>query len=98
MGDGEGITQSVDVRFDIIWRRAAGGDTVLATTTHTFTPPQPANQFAAVMFETDLTGIAADAAAGDLLILRFATVGGATYTPNGDSTLAGARDPNLILP
>ena len=101
VGDGEGITQSVDVRFDIIWRPANGGDTVLASATHTFAPPSPPNQFGAVMFETDLAGIAAPAAAGDYLILRFTTVGGApgaSYTPNGDGAFAGARDPNLTLP
>jgi len=98
VGDGEGISQSVDVRFDIIWRRAGGGDTVVATVTHTFAPAPPSNQFGAVMFETDLTGVAAPAVACDLLLLRFTTVGGGSYTPNGDGSFAGARDPSLTLP
>ena len=50
------------------------------------------------MFETDLVGMAAPAVAGDLLVLRFTTVGGGSYTPNGDGAFAGARDPNLTLP
>ena len=63
---------------------------------HTFAPGT--NSFASVMFETDLTGMAVPAVAGDLLVLRFTTTGGASYTPNGDGSFAGARDPNLSLP
>jgi len=87
----------VNVRFDIVWRQGST-DTVLATVTHPFTPPPPPNQYNAVAFETDLVGIAAPASPGDLLILRFSTIGGASYIPNGDGSLAGARDPNLTLP
>jgi len=95
VGDGENINLTVDVRFDIVWRTAAGVSTTLASTTHTFPPGR------GVAFETDLEGIAAPASAGDFLILRFTNVGGATdstYTPNGDGALVGARIPNLTLP
>ena len=96
MGDGENISQSVGVRFDIIWRRSApGSDVVLASVTHTFPPG------GGVQFDTDVEGIAAAAAPGDLLVLRFSTVSGASganYTPNGDGALVGARVPSLTLP
>ena len=96
VGDGEDISSTVAVRFDIIWRAQGGGDTVLASTMHTFGPPiVPGN---ASPFATDLTGIAAPAARGDRLVLRFSTVSGATYTPNGDGTAVHGTDPNLTLP
>jgi len=82
------------VRFDILWRGAAG-NAVLATVTHTFEPGR------GVPFETDLQGTAAAAQPGDALVLVFSTVGGdagATYTPNGDGALVGARIPSLTLP
>nr|ACX33966.1 hypothetical protein [uncultured bacterium RM35] len=101
VGDGELITQQVEVRFDIVWRTAAGVSTTLASVTHLFDPAPPGNPFNGVPFETDVTGIAAPASPGDKLILRFNTIGGApggSYTPNGDGMLAGARVPNLTLP
>ena len=95
VGDGEGISATVEVRFDIVWRTASG-DTVVASTMHTFGPPIVA--FNASPFATDLTGIAAPAAPGDKLVLRFTTISGATYTPNGDGTAVNGTDPNLTLP
>ena len=95
VGDGENISRPVDVEFDIVWHPAAGGETVLATVMHSF------GAGAGVAFETDVQGSAAAAVAGDQLILRFKTVGpgpGASYTPNGDGALVGARVPNLTLP
>jgi hypothetical protein len=83
------------VRFDIVWRTAGGVETVVASTTHTFAAGR------GVQFDTDLAGIAAPATPGDKLILRFTTVGGgalASYTPNGDGALVGARVPSLTLP
>jgi hypothetical protein len=92
----------VDVRFDVIWRDAARRDVVLATAMHTFNErPAGANQTDAIAFETDMTGIAADARPGDLLILKFSVVSGdpaGNYTPNGDGPLAKGRYPNLTLP
>jgi len=96
VGDGEDIGATVAVRFDIIWRAQGGGDTVVASAMHTFGPPIVANN--ASPFATDLTGIAVPAAPGDKLILRFSTVSGATYTPNGDGTAVHGADPNLTLP
>jgi hypothetical protein len=92
--DGEGISSTVTMQFDIIWRH--GTDTVLATTTHTF--PPGSGGFSVSTFTTNLTGTAAAAQAGDQLVLRFTWMSGGTYIPNGDGTMAGGRDPNLTLP
>ncbi len=86
------------MRFDIIWR-VVSGDTVLATVTYTFDPVAAGSS--TVLFDADLPAPAVPAAPGDLLVLRFSTVGGAAdtyYAPNGDGSLAGGRDPNLTLP
>lgn len=96
VGDGEDITATVAVRFDIIWRVHGGGETVIATTMHTFGPPIVKNN--ASPFATDLTGTAAPAAPGDELVLRFTTVSGDTYTPNGDGAQVHGTVPNLTLP
>lgn len=97
VGDGEGITTHVNVRFDIIWRSGATSTTV-ASVTHTFDPTAGGT----VPFATDLAGAAVGPlSAGDQLILRFTTTGGdagASYTPNGDGALVGGAVPNLTLP
>jgi hypothetical protein len=92
----------VDVRFDVIWRRPSAADTVLASAMHTFTerPAGPTHDDA-IAFETDLTGVAANARAGDELVLKFTVTGGdrdGNYTPNGDGPFAKGRYPNLTLP
>ena len=86
------------VRFDIEWRPAAGGKTVIATATHAFQPLAAPHQFDAVPFETDVTGIFVPAAPGDKLVLVFMTIGGFHYTPNGDGALVNGQIPNLTLP
>jgi hypothetical protein len=102
VGDGYLIARTVDVQFDVIWRSGAGRDVVLATARHTFTerPAGPGHDDA-IPFETDLTGLAAPASAGDKLVLRFSVTGGdpaGNYTPNGDGPQAHGRYPSLTLP
>jgi hypothetical protein len=102
VGDGYLIRNTVNVRFEVIWRDSAQRDTVLASAMNTFRqrPPGP-NQSDAVAYETDMDGIAADARAGDRLVLKFSVVSGddgGNYTPNGDGPLVGGRYPNLTLP
>jgi hypothetical protein len=96
------MTKAVTVRFDILWRRGGGGDVVLATTTHAFEPhPAGPNQFDAILFETDLAGIAGPASPGDSLVLAFTTLSGDTgayYIPNGDGAFVNGRIVNLTLP
>jgi hypothetical protein len=75
---------------------------VLATATHTFMerPAGPTHDDA-IAFETDMTGIAADARPGDLLVLKFSVTSGdpmGNFTPNGDGPTANGRYPNLTLP
>ena len=53
-------------------------------------------------FETNLTGVAAPAQAGDLLVWRFsasnAAPGSFAVIPNGDGPNSSGRIPNLTLP
>jgi hypothetical protein len=102
VGDGYLIARTVDVQFDVIWRNGAGRDLVLATARHTFNelPPGPGHDDA-IPFETDMTGLAAAARAGEKLVLKFSVTGGdlaGNYTPNGDGPQAKGRFPNLTLP
>jgi hypothetical protein len=101
VGDGYLISKKVEVRFDVIWR-APRSETVVATTTHTFEErPAGAAHFDAIAFETDMNGVAADARAGDQLVLKFSVISGdadGNYTPNGDGPAANGRYPNLTLP
>lgn len=87
------------MQFDIIWKDALDVETVLATATNTFVPNKDTSD--AVPYEEEIEGIAADPAAGDLLILRFTTVSGelgAYYIPNGDGALVSGSVPNITLP
>lgn len=101
VGDGEQMTKQATVRFDILWRSAAG-DVVLATATNVFVPhPVGPGQFDAIRYEADLTGAAAPAAPGDKLVLKFTTTAaesGGYYIPNGDGALVNGRTVNLTLP
>jgi hypothetical protein len=92
----------VNVRYEIIWRDSGARETVLASTMHTFVGrPAGPTQYDAHAFEADLTGVAAPARPGDLLILRFSVPSGdpdANYTPNGDGPAAKGRYPSITLP
>jgi hypothetical protein len=96
------MTRRATVRFDILWRAAGAADVVLLTATHTFEPHPPGpGQFDAIRYEADLEGLAAPAAPGDLLVLRFTTVSadpGGYYIPNGDGALVNGQTVNLTLP
>jgi hypothetical protein len=100
---GDGIVfSSVDVEYDVLWRHA-GSDSPLVTFRHHFDPLSGAQQFDASPFEADGAGAAAAARAGDLLVLRFSTVGadggaGTVFIPNGDGAKANGRIPSLTLP
>ena len=99
VGDGI-ISETVDVTFEVIWRTAAGADTVLATFEHRF-EPLPNSSFDATPYEADATGIAAAAVSGDRLILRITgrnSTENMAYVPNGDGFLTDGRIPNLTLP
>ena len=76
------IIEDVDVRFELIWR-ATSGDDVLATWDHHFTAVP--GDFRAQPFEATADVEPVGAAAGDRLVFRYASTGGATvamaYTP-----------------
>lgn len=98
------ILQSADVRFEIIWRTTAGdagaSDHVLATFNHHF-DARPAGNFDAVTYEADATGVAAQAQAGDQLVLRIEVMNapqGQAYIPNGDGARTNGRIPSIALP
>jgi hypothetical protein len=102
---GSGVT-NVTVLFEVRWRRAGAaddrGDVVLVSVTHTFVrDPNPDRAFRAVPFETTAPGLAAPAAPGDLLVLRFTALrgdSGAVFVPNGDGVTTFGRIPRLNLP
>jgi|KBSSwiStaDraftv2_1062776.scaffolds.fasta_scaffold176523_3 hypothetical protein len=72
---------------------------VIASVTHTFPPASTSgNPYASVAFESFVDGLAAPASPGDEIILKFSTISGSSYIPNGDGAIAGARVPNLTLP
>lgn len=100
VGDGV-VIEPVDVRFDVIWRPAGGGgDVTLATWQHHFEPDATALSNA-VPYEADATGLPADAADGDQLVLRFSATGATrqmAYIPNGDGVNTHGRDPSITLP
>jgi len=93
------ITGSIDVTFDLIWRRGAT-DMELATWSAHY-DPLGGGDFDAQPFEYDEDAMAIDWQKGDQLVFRYtganATVNEA-YIPNGDEGNSHGRDPNITLP
>ena len=93
------ITTSVDVTFDLIWRRASG-DTELAHWAEHY-EPLPNNDYSAQPFEYDESCAAITFQAGDQLVFRYTGANGASmesYIPDGDGQFANGRIPNITLP
>jgi hypothetical protein len=72
--------------------------------THHF-EPLPGGSYAATLYDDDATGIAIDAAVGDLLVWRWSVTAGAAdasfagvIIPNGDGTSSNGRFPSITLP
>ncbi len=95
------IVFPVDVRFELIWRQAAGGDVAIATWDQHFDPlPQG---FDAQAYEVTAQGPAITAAEGDQLIFRYTGTNtqptqSMAYIPNGDGASANGRIPFITLP
>ncbi len=90
---------SIDVKFDLIWRRGAT-DMTLATWTEHYDPTGGGN-FDAQAHEYDEVAPAIDYVSGDKFVFRYSTVmatGPEAYIPNGDGPLARGRIPNITLP
>jgi hypothetical protein len=101
VGDGKIIT-SCDVQFDVLWRSATG-DVTIASFSHHFDPAAGPNSFAPVPFDGQADGVAAPAAVGDHLVLRFSITSThppntTQFVPNADGSIDGGRIPALILP
>ncbi len=94
------ITASVDVNFQLIWRRPAGGDVALAAWDHHF-DPRGGGDFTAQPLELTADGPAIDFTGGDQLIFRYEGTGTTipmAYIPNGEGERMGGRIPYIDLP
>lgn len=93
------VISSVDVQFDLVWRRGAT-DMPLASWSEHYEPLGGGN-FDAQPFEYDEVAPAIDFKAGDKLVFRYTGMNGATaqsYIPNGDGVNSKGRIPNFTLP
>ncbi len=94
------VIQSVDVQFDLVWRRGAT-DTTLVTFAEHYEPRGGGN-FDAQPFEYDEPATTAlTFQAGDKLVFRYTGTNAAVaqaYIPNGDGSLSKGRIPNITLP
>ncbi len=94
------IIASIDVQFDLIWRRGST-DMPLASWMEHYDPATDGG-FDAQPFEYDETAPAIDFQAGDELVFRYTgsntTEMTETYIPNGDGSLSNGRIPNITLP
>ncbi|CAN5843604.1 hypothetical protein BH11MYX2_BH11MYX2_30240 [soil metagenome] len=93
------ITASVDVTFDLIWRRGAD-DTVIATAMKHF-EPLPDGVYTAQPCDIPMPATAIDWVAGDQFVLRYSGASSTSangYIANGDGKLTDGRIPNITLP
>ena len=93
------IIRTVDVQFDLVWRRGAT-DTLLGTWMEHF-EPLPGGVFDAQPFERDVAAPAIDFKKGDQFIFRYTGVSSTSmqaYIPNGDGRITDGRIPNITLP
>lgn len=92
------IIRSVDVTFDLVWRRGTT-DMPLASWDKHFEPLP--GSFDAQPYEVDMTAPAINFVAGDQLVFRYTganTSSAEAYIPNGDGSLSHGRIPNITLP
>lgn len=93
------IIRSVDVTFDLIWRRG-GTDMPLGTWSQHF-DPLPGGVYTAQPYELDVTAPAIDFQSGDQFVFRYTganTTSQQAFIPNGDGETAKGRIPNITLP
>ncbi|MFT3699204.1 MAG: hypothetical protein QM831_39015 [Kofleriaceae bacterium] len=93
------IIASVDVTFDLIWRRGTTDMPLTSFTEHY--EPLGGGNFDAQPFEYDETTPAIDFQAGDELVFRYTganTASSQAYIPNGDGSASHGRIPNITLP
>ena len=93
------VISSVDVQFDLVWRRGAT-DMPLVTWNEHYEAIGGGN-FDAQPFEYDEQAPAIDFKDGDQLVFRYTGTNAATpqsYIPNGDGVNSKGRIPNITLP
>lgn len=99
VGDGV-ITGSVDVEFEILWRRDGRDDVTVVSWMQHF-DPKPNSDFTATAYEVDGEGDAIDFQGGDQLVLRYTGTGTTVpmaYVPNGEGPDTEGRHPYIDLP
>ena len=99
VGDGV-ITASVDVDFEILWRRDGADDVVVASWFQHF-DPKPDSDFTATAYEVTDDGPAITFEPGDQLVLRYTGTNstfGMAYVPNGEGIDTEGRHPYIDLP
>jgi hypothetical protein len=92
------VLQSVDMRFEIFQRKAAGGDVPIVMWDHHF---EPAATLSLQTYEVTGDGPQVDASTGDQLILRYTGTNSTQATawfPNGEGAVLGGRIPYIDLP
>jgi hypothetical protein len=93
------IITSVDVKFELLHRRA-GADTTIVMWDQHFEPMVP-QLFEATPYEYDAMGAEVPFAAGDNLVFRYSatnTIQSDAWIPNGDGEHSNGRIPYLTLP
>jgi hypothetical protein len=93
------IIDSVDVTFDLIWRRGGSDMPLVSWMAHY--DPLGAGDFNAQPFEYDMPAPAIEFAHGDQLVFRYTganTPSLEAYIPNGDGPVTNGRFPSITLP
>ena len=92
------VIESVDMRFEIFQRKAAGGDVPIVTWDHHF---EPAATLTVQAYQVSGDGPQVDVSTGDQLIFRYTGMNSAQPTawyPNGEGMTLGGRIPYIDLP
>jgi hypothetical protein len=98
---GDGLAEmSCDVKFEVLWRSAAGDQSITTFMQHF---DAPADGFTPTPYTATMDGVAAPAAVGDHLVLRFSITsvhppGTSQFIPNGGADGGDTRIPSLVLP
>ena len=96
------ITASIDVEFDILWRRTGTPDVTVVSWMHHF-DPKPNGDFTATAYEDTGAGTAIDFKDGDQLVFRYSGSNAPpnvaeAYVPDGDGAKENGRIPYIDLP
>ena len=93
------VLEAVDMRFEILERKAAGGDVPIVSWDHHFVPSGTPG--VAQAYEVTGDGPLVTVAAGDQLIFRYTATNSTqptSWIPNGEGMAFGGRIPYIDLP